>query len=138
MPKKMSPAVKRYTSSVLVLMAAYVAMLIMANWLVGSGRVNGIGLWIAAMLPALPVIGVFLAIGRLLATLEDEYVRMLMVRQAMIATGFAMAVCTVWGFLGDFGLVAKPALYWAAVLWFMGLGVGGLTNWYLERDGVGQ
>ena len=138
MTKTMSPAVKRYTRTLIVLMAAYLTLLVAANWLMENERVSGLGLWIAAILPALPIIGVFLAIGRLLATLEDEYVRMLMVRQAMIATGFAMSVCTAWGFLGDFGLLAKPPLYWAAVLWFMGLGVGGLTNWYLERDGGGQ
>lgn len=138
MTKKMSPAVKRYTRTLLVLMTAYVAALIVANWLIGSGIAVGPLAWIAAILPALPIIGVFLEIGRLLTTLEDEYVRMLLVRQAMIATGFSMAVCTAWGFLGEFGLLPKVALYWAAVLWFMGLGIGGCTNWYLERDGGGQ
>lgn len=137
MTKKMSPAVKRYTVTTIALMTAYVVLLIAANLLVDRGA-SGLLLWVAAILPALPIIGVFLAIGRLLSTLEDEYVRMLMVRQSLIATGFSMAVCSAWGFLGEFGLLPKVALYWATVLWFMGLGVGGLTNWYLERDGGPQ
>ena len=138
MPKKLSPAMKRYVRSIVVLMTLYVACLIAANSLVDRKVATGIFAYGAAILPAIPIAGVFVAIGRLLTTLEDEYVRMLMVRQAMVATGFAMAACSVWGFLGEFGLVAKPALYWAAILWFMGLGVGGMTNWYLERDGAGE
>ena len=131
---KMSPAVRRYTRTMLLLSLAYVAALIIANRLFTYGGLVGWPLWLVAILPALPVIGMFVSIGRLLSSLEDEYVRMLMVRQALVATGFSLAVCTALGFLGDFGLIEHISLYWAAVLWFAGLGLGGCLNWYLERD----
>jgi hypothetical protein len=89
----------------------------------------------AAALPALPIIAVFALFGRLLVELKDEYVRMLMVRQSLIATAFALSVATVWGFLESFGLVAHVEGYWAAILWFMGLGLGGCVNAMLERRG---
>ena len=57
------------------------------------------------LLPALPIIGIFAAIGRYLVEEQDEYVRMLMVRQTLWASGFALSVATIWGFLENFGLV---------------------------------
>ena len=52
-----------------------------------------------AILPGLAIAGVFLAIGRLIVEEEDEFIRMLIVRQSLIATGFASSISTVYGFL---------------------------------------
>ena len=41
-----------------------------------------------AILPALPIIGIFAAIGRYLVEEQDEYVRMLMVRQTLVGERF--------------------------------------------------
>ena len=61
--------------------------------------------YLAAVLPALPIIGIFAAIGRYLVEEQDEYLRMLMVRQTLWASAFALSVATVWGFLESFDMV---------------------------------
>jgi hypothetical protein len=81
-----------------------------------------------AILPALPVIGVFWAMARLLVEEQDEYLRSEMVRQSLIATGFALSVATAWGFLEAFDLVPHIDAYFVAILWFAGLGVGSFVN----------
>jgi hypothetical protein len=84
--------------------------------------------YVVAVLPALPIVGIFVAIGRYLVEEQDEYVRMLMVRQTLWASAFMLTLATVWGFLETFDLVGHVDGYWAAVSWFFGLGVGGLFN----------
>ena len=123
----------RYTYRVLALMTAYVGLLVLANYLFERNNPQGAAAWAIALLPALPVIGVFAVIGRLLFELTDEYVRMLMVRQSLIATATMLAIVTAYGFLEDFGLLPHLPAYYAAVLWFGGLGVGGCVNAFLER-----
>ena len=66
--------------------------------------------------------------GRYLVEEQDEYVRMLMVRQTLWASGFALSVATIWGFLESFDLVGHVDAYYIAVLWFVGLGVGSLDQ----------
>ena len=67
--------------------------------------------YVIAILPALPIIGFFAAIGRYLLDEADEYLRMMMVRQTLVASGFALTVATVWGFLESFGLAAHFDAY---------------------------
>jgi hypothetical protein len=67
-------------------------------------------------------------IGRYLVEESDEYLRDQFVRQALIATGFALSIATAWGFLENFGLVPHVYAYYAAILWFAGLGIGAGVN----------
>jgi hypothetical protein len=130
--KPITPEMKRYTVRVILLMASYVAALIGANLFLQNNPAPRLSAYAVALLPALPIIGVFVTIGRLLHELRDEYVRMLLVRQALVATGFALSVATAWGFLEDFGFLPHVPGYWAAIIWFSGLGVGGCVNWIIE------
>ena len=82
----------------------------------------------SAIAPALPIIGIFGAMGRYLIEEQDEYVRMLMVRQTLWASGFALSVATIWGFLESFELAGHIDAYYLAVVWFLGLGIGGCIN----------
>jgi len=88
-----------------------------------------------AILPALPIIGIFVAIGKYLVEEEDEYVRMLMVRQVLWASGFALSLATVWGFLDSFDLVGHADGYYIVIAWLFGLGIGGLVNKFTLGDG---
>jgi hypothetical protein len=125
---KMSPAYRRYTVSIVLLMSAYALILFGVNAFFRNSAPSGVSALLAALLPSLPIIGVFVAVGRLLVEDRDEYRRSLLVRQCLIATAFALAVATAWGFLEDFGQVRHMPGYWATVLWFAGLGVGGCIN----------
>ena len=124
----MSPATRRYNKRVIVLSLVYAAFLIGAVYAFKHHLVGGPIAWIVAVLPALPIIGIFAAIGLYLVEEQDEYVRMLMVRQTLWASGFALSIATMWGFLESFELVSHVEVYWVSVLWFGGLGLGNFAN----------
>lgn len=81
-----------------------------------------------SVLPGLAVVGIFWAIGRLIVEEQDEFLRMLIVRQALIATGFALGAATIWGFLEVGGVVPHLDAYWVAVVWFFGQFIGAASN----------
>ena len=124
----MSPAGWRYNKRVVVLSLIYAACLLGAVYGFKHHLVSGAFAWIVAILPALPIIGIFAAIGLYLVEERDEYVRMLMVRQTLWASGFALSIATMWGFLESFELVSHVEVYWVSVLWFGGLGLGNFAN----------
>lgn len=124
-----SPAARRYTYRLAVLMIFYLATLFAAVWLFKHNRPTGLVAYLVALAPALPVIGVFWAVMRFIVEEKDEFIRMLMVRQCLVATGFCLTVVTIWEFLQNFDLMAKGnGGFGAAFFWFMGLGVGALYN----------
>ena len=123
-----SPARRRYTRSVIMLSVAYMLILFGVVAFFNNGERSGLSALAAAILPALPIVGIFFAIGRFMVDERDEYQRMKLVRQALIATGITLTLATVWGFLENFGQVPHVDAYWAAVIWFGGLGVGGLVK----------
>jgi len=84
--------------------------------------------YLVAILPALPVIGLFAAMGRYLVEEQDEFVRMLRVREMLWAMGFTLSCATVWGFLDNFGLVGHVDGYWIVVLWYFGQAIGAIAN----------
>ncbi len=121
-------AIRRYNRSVLGLSALYVGALVGAELVFAHGRPSGIAAYVVAILPALPIIGIFAAIGRYLVDESDEYLRMLTIRQTLIASGFALSCATVWGFLESFRLAPHVEAFYVAVLWFGGLGLGSCVN----------
>jgi hypothetical protein len=56
---------------------------------------------------------------------------MLLVRRMLWATGFALSVATVWGFLERFGLASHFDAYAVMILWFFGLGLGACIEWLI-------
>ena len=126
---RINPAQKRYVRRVFVSMACYIVFRSIALHFVGNGHVTGPLAYLLAALPGLSVIGVFWAVGRLLIEEQDEFQRVLLVRQSLVATAFALSIATIWGFLEAVGLVPHVDTYFIAVLWFAGLGVGSLVNW---------
>ncbi len=133
--QRMPKPIKNYLRRLFGLMALYIGFLTIAVKLLGrDDPVTGALAYGIAFAPALPVIGIFWAIGRLLVEQDDEYQKMLMVRQTLVASATAMAAATAWGFLEQFNLAVHiPAYYWA-VVWFGGLGIGALFNKITMND----
>ena len=123
-----SPAMKRYNWRAIWLSLIYAVLLIGVVYGFKRHLIFGPAAYAAAVLPALPIIGIFASIGRYLVEEQDEYVRMLMVRQSLWASGFALSVATIWGFLENFNLVEHVDAYSVAIIWFFGLGVGSIMN----------
>ena len=129
----MNKAQRRYTHSVLMLMVAYMLILFGVISYHNNHPLHGALGYVAGGMPALPVIGVFFVLGRYLVEERDEYLRAQTVQQSLVATGFAMSIATAWGFLENFDLVPHVYAYYAAILWFAGLGVGACVNKLLAR-----
>src|SRR5260221_9445032 len=123
-----SAAWVRYNWCVVWLSLAYATFLIAPVYGFKHQLVPSLLKYPVAVLPALPIVGIFGAMGRYLVEEQDEYVRMLMVRQMLWASGFALSCATVWGFLDNFGLVGHADGYWVVIAWFFGLGIGGIVN----------
>ena len=130
-----SVAHRRYQRRVIWLTIAYAVTLVAAVYGFRYHLLSGAAAYLAAILPAFAIIGVFFAIGRYLLEEQDEYLRMLMVRQALWASGFALSIATIWGFLENFDLAGHIESYYISVLWFGGLAIGAGINRFAEgRD----
>ena len=126
---------RTYNFRVIWLSLLYAIFLIGAVYGFKHQLLNGPAAYVAAVLPALPIIGIFGAIGRYLVEEQDEYIRTLMVRQVLWASGFTLSLATIWGFLDNFKLVGHIDGYWIVVVWYFGLGIGGLANKLTLGDG---
>lgn len=126
--KARSPAQRRYLKRMLAVTAVYLVTVFAASFLIDEGGPVTALTFILALLPGLAVVGIFWVIGRLIVEEQDEFIRMLNVRQSLVATGFALSVASVWGFLEAYGVAPHIDSYWVAILWFAGLGVGAVAN----------
>jgi hypothetical protein len=130
---------RKYVIRLAILMTIYLLTLFAAVSLFKAKLVSGPAAYALAIMPALPIIGVFWAVMRLLIEEPDEYVRMMLVRQTLVATGFCLTVMTIWEFLQNFDLVPHGSNgFGAAFFWFMGLGVGALYNRLTVGAGSGD
>jgi hypothetical protein len=83
---------------------------------------------VLAMIVATPVLFIIRAMALLLKEETDEYLRMRLVEQSLIATGFLLTAATLYGFLNTFDL-APPVDAWAVVpVWALGLGLARLVQ----------
>lgn len=133
-----SPAMRAYTRRLAALMVIYTALIFGVGYLFRLAPPQGPLAWGAAILPALPILGVFWTIFRLLAEETDEYLRHLLMRQILIATAFCLAVMTIWEFLQNYEVVAPgTGGFGTAFFWFVGLGLGAIWNALAARAGAG-
>ncbi len=116
--KDWTPAYRRYQKRVVVASLGYAVALVGAVWLFKHAPPSGVLGYGLAALPALPIIGIFAALGLYLREETDEYQRFLITRQIVIGTGLALAICSVWGFIENFMPVHHFEAYWVAVVWF--------------------
>ena len=131
----MSFAKRRYNRRVLTLSLVYTGLLFLAVYLLSRHMVAGPLAYIVGVLPALAVSGFFVAIGRYIVEEQDEYLRVMLVRQILFATGIALTAATIWGFLEGFELAPHAVGYTWPIVWFGALGVGAIINKLVERLG---
>jgi hypothetical protein len=116
-------------------MVIYVALIFAVGYLFRHAPPSGPLAWVAAVLPALPILATFWTIFRLLAEETDEYLRHMMVRQSLFATAFCLSIMTVWEFLQNYDVVPSGnGGFGAAFFWFAGLGIGGAWNAMTARE----
>jgi hypothetical protein len=121
-----SVAMRTYNRRMIVASLAYVVLLLGAVavaryfWPPAPVRV------LLAVAAALPVMFMIRAMGLLIKEERDEYLRMRIVEQSLIATGFLLAATTLYGFLNAFELAPRLDAYLAVPVWALGLGIGRL------------
>lgn len=120
---RIQPEIKRYCLRLGITMALYGVTLVGVNLWFRHAPPTGVLAYVAAVLPALPIAGVFVVIGRLIVEMRDEYIRAQFIRHSLIATGLTLSITTGWGFLEGFGLARHIAGYYAATIWFSAFGL---------------
>jgi hypothetical protein len=126
----------RYVKRVAIFTSLYLATFALMTFAYEAFDVPFEARVVIALLPGLAVTGMFWAIGRLIVEEEDEFIRMLTVRQTLIASGFALSTATIWGFLESADLVAHIDAYWVAIAWFFGLIIGAIAN-FIQHGAIG-
>lgn len=104
--KSNSPAEGRYRRDVMRFMAAYVVVLFCASWFVKHDGGNRFFVYFWSVLPAIPVLGVMVRMGRYLQEEKDEYLRLMAMQAILVGTATAMAVLVVSDFLRAFASAA--------------------------------
>ncbi len=124
----MNPAYRRYQWRCLSSSALYVAGALLATRPIPDHAQASPGIIAISLLPGFAIIGMIWSIGRLLIELDDEYLRALEVRKALIATGVALLVTSVWGLIELFTVVPRLPIFFVFPIWAAGLVVGTLRN----------
>ena len=117
-----------YLKRMLVVTLLYLGSLFAATMLIEDGDpITALSIAIA-IVPGIAVAGYFWAIARLIVEMKDEFLRMLQIRQALIATGISLSAASIWGFLESFDQVPHIDAFWWPIVWFFGIGVGAVIN----------
>lgn len=111
MAQAKSAAARRYLARFLPAMVAYVAILFGSIWALTNLRPDGLLLWLVAVAPALPIIAAIAAMALYMVEETDEFLRAILAQSMLWGIGVTMALCTVWGFLENAGLLPHPPLY---------------------------
>jgi hypothetical protein len=116
--KSTSPAHKRYVVRTMAFMSGYVAINVAAIFGAFDDIASPVAAWGLALAVSAPVIGQIWATLSLMRE-SDEFVRAVVAKQFILASGLAMAVASVWGFGESYADAAHiPAwmiypLFWA-------------------------
>jgi hypothetical protein len=121
-------AQRRYVKRVAIFASAYLVVLALQVSLLEDADPSLAVRAGISVLPGLAVLGIFWAIGRLIVEEQDEFIRMLIVRQTLVATALALGFATLWGFLEVGEVVPHLEAYWFAVAFFFGQFVGAVSN----------
>ena len=122
------PEKLRYLIRIVLAMALYLGSLYACEILIEDRGLTGWPAYMLAALPGLAFAAVFWIFVRLIVEERDEFVRMLYVRQLMVATGLALTAAAVWGFLETYLPVPHVRAFWWPTIWCFGLGIGAIYN----------
>lgn len=130
---KWSPAMRRYQALFWPLMVVYVVVLYAVINRFQTSPPTGAMRYVAAVAPALPLLGVIYAVGRYIVEEADEFARLKVVLAVLGGLGFTLAVTTVWGFLEAFAGVEHLTSYWVFPIFCVGMGLSQPIVWWRYR-----
>jgi len=112
----------KYTIGIFFWMVLYVAALYGSLSLILSQHPTGPLLYSLAVLPALPIGATIVVFLRYIDKV-DEYVRAVVLKRFILATGLMLFLCTAWGFLENAAPVHHFSLYLVYPLFWMMFGL---------------
>lgn len=112
---------KRYLTRLAICMTGYTIVLIGGLMVARAGAPLSVRVFLAFATAAM-ICGMFRAIFRLLAECEDEYQRLLLVKQTLLASAATLVIATCWQFLEVYDVLAEGP-NWIGVIWFAMLGL---------------
>lgn len=120
---QMRPALARFNNRLVATMIVYVATLMATTELYRRGYAAGPLGYGLALLPAIPILGIFALYGRYFREESDEFQRQ-MVMTSLIWSGAAtLCEATVWGFLETFGKAPNIWMWAVPVAFFAQLAI---------------
>ncbi|AUX68557.1 hypothetical protein CHX26_02650 [Porphyrobacter sp. HT-58-2] len=119
---------KRYVWRLMAVMTVYAGALVGGQFAMQAGLLGPQAAVAIALVCGLCIALTFVIMGRLMIETEDEFMRLLFVRQTLIASGFALSLAAIHGFLSDFEIIAQIDAYWWPVLFFAGQFIGQVAN----------
>jgi len=127
---KMPVYMKRYSIRLAIFMSLYIATLVGGmSWMNSDNPPGEPVAALLAILTALPILGIFWTIFRLLIEMDDEYQRLLMTKQIVVGTAMTLAIATIWQFLNAYDVLAQGP-QWVGAIWLAMFGIaGGLVRW---------
>ncbi len=120
----MSPALRVYNRRVLFVMALYMVAMIGGGHLSNRVAEGSPVMWLLAIAPLVPLMGMIWSMFRYYHEEQDEYLRHRAVTGALIGLVLVLILGTVWGFLEMYGLAPHMWNWWVFPVWAIGLGLG--------------
>lgn len=127
-PNPSRAAMKRYVWRLMAVMTVYAGALVGGQFGMQAGLLGPQAAVAIALVCGLCIALTFVIMGRLMIETEDEFMRLLFVRQTLIASGFALSLAAIHGFLSDFDIIGQIDAYWWPVLFFAGQFIGQVAN----------
>lgn len=109
---------RHYVITCTALNVVYAALVVLISWVLDLQQMAYPLRVLAALLPAIPLIGVIYAFDRYLRREPDEFARFLLSRSATLAAGLVIWVLSTWGFLEYYAGVPRfPLLMVFPAFW---------------------
>ncbi|HZB69995.1 MAG TPA: hypothetical protein VE403_06495 [Sphingomicrobium sp.] len=124
-----SCAMGRYNRRIMVASAVYVVGLFGAIWVHDELSPSGPLAFLIALGPSVGVLMMVVAMARLIAEEQDEYLRYRYVRSSLFGLGTLLTLATVWGFFEQFDLVPHVPSWAAVPVFAIGLGIASCMRW---------
>jgi hypothetical protein len=121
-------AVARYVRRLMCVLTVYAVAVVGGPFAMQAGWLGSQAAIAVALICGLCIVLTFVIMGRLMIETQDEFMRMLLVRQTLIAAGFALSLAAVHGFLSGFDILPRIDAYWWPVLFFAGQFLGQIVN----------
>jgi hypothetical protein len=107
-----SNAQQRLRRRAIPVLVCYFAVFFAVWWVFEHHRAHGVLAFVLAALPALPLIGAIILIGRYIHEETDEFKRAVMVEAILWGAGLTMVVTTLWGFVELFNPIVRLSAVW--------------------------